>query len=328
MMNLPVELAVPAPWRRRVRWFVRTGVVLILLTGCRAPSAAPPVDNAAPPDPQGATVTTTLRIEQHFSGSELALARAAAEGDATRVATLVREGADANAVSAGGLPLLAWPLLQGNVAGVEALLAHGADPNRAVPAAGTAMTWAAKADDPRILQAFLDRGGNANAGNVDGEPLTKVAALAGHWENVQLLVERGAVIDAHPPTVPGDTVLGYYSAGQFDKAHWLLERGADPGYRIEAAPRPERVGAQPIVENIYWWPVNADRFPQLAQWQQRCQDLLAARGYTAPAEPPHLQRLRASQSSSADTPGDGRERDLDAEIAEHETQLRERLRED
>lgn len=280
--------------------------------------------DGAPQPRQGSMVTQTLRIEQHFNGPELELARAAASGDAAAVARLVNEEhADPNAISPGGLPLVAWPVLQGNAAGVRALLEHGADPNRAAPAAGTVMTWAAKAEDPVLLQAFLEHGGNPGAVDHNGEPLTRVAALADRWDNVKLLVERGADVNATAHGQPGTSLLAYYSAGQFDKAHWLLEHGADPGYKLETAPSEDRVGAQPIVENIYWWPVQAGRFPQLAQWQQRCQSLLAARGLPAPAEPAHLARLRASQGG-----GDGGSkapRDLDAGIREREAAIRQRL---
>ncbi|MDH5823205.1 ankyrin repeat domain-containing protein, partial [Luteimonas sp. RD2P54] len=215
-------------------------------------------------------------IGAHFSGETLALARATA-GDGGDVAALVAAGADPNAVSPGGLPLAVWPVLTDSPAGAAALLEAGADPNRTVPGAGSVMVWAARAGSPEVLAAFLDHGGDPDARDPDGVPLLKLAALAGRWPNVQLLVERGADVDAHPPGVPGDTVLGYYSAGQFDKAHWLLEHGADPGHRIEDAPVAARIGAQPVVENVYWWPVQAGRFPELARWQQRCQALLAAR---------------------------------------------------
>lgn len=297
--------------------------LLCMLPACRVQTANDAGDGAPQPR-QGSMVTPTLRIERHFSGPELELARAAAAGDTAQVARLVaQEHADPNAVSPGGLPLVAWPVLQGNAAGVRALLEHGADANRAAPAAGTVMTWAAKAEDPAVLQAFLEHGGNPDAVDNDGEPLTRVAALAGRWDNVKLLVEHGADIDAIAHGQPGTSLLAYYSAGQFDKAHWLLEQGADPGYRIETAPTEGRVGAQPIVENIYWWPVQAGRYPQLAQWQQRCQALLAARGLAAPAEPPHLARLRTSQGGDAGN--DAAPRDLDAEIREREAELKRSL---
>lgn len=280
--------------------------------------------SASRPSRQGSPVTPTLSIDQHFSGPELELARAAADGDVAAISRLIREdNADPNVVSPGGLPLIAWPVLQGNAAGVRALLEHGADPNRPAPAAGTVMTWAAGAEDPAVLQTFLERGGNPDAVNADGEPLTRVAALNGHWDNVKLLIDRGADIDALARGQEGTSLLAYYSAGQFDKAHWLLEHGADPGYRIDNAPTPERIGAQPIIENIYWWPVQQARFPQLAQWQQRSQALLASRGHTAPAEPPHLARLRASQGGSA--AADEAPRDLDAEIRDKEAALKRRL---
>ena len=269
-------------------------------------------------------MTPTLQIERHFSGPELELAHAAAAGEREEVARLVRAGADPNAVSPGGLPLIAWPILQDNADGVAALLDNGANPNRPVPAAGTAMVWAAKAPNPRILDTFLEHGGDAEARSADREPLTRVAALAGRWGNVQRLVGHGAAVDAAAQDDDGDTLLAYYSAGQFDKAHWLLEHGADPGHRIAKSAVAQRIGAQPIVENIYWWPVQAGRFPELAQWQRRCQDLLAARGFPAPTQPAHLARLRASQqdgSSNAATP-----RGLDAAIGEGEAAIRQEQR--
>lgn len=260
-----------------------------------------------------------LQIEQHFSGPELELAQAAAAGRGNEVERLVRHAhADANAVSPGGLPLLAWPVLHGNAAGVAALLEAGADPNRAVPAVGTVMVWAAKAESPEVLRAFLERGGRADASDLDRQPLTRIAALAGQWDNVKLLIEHGADIDA---PAHGDTLLTYYSRGQFDKTHWLLERGADPTHRLESATKPERIGAQTVVENVYWWPVDGGKFPQLAQWQQRCQQLLAARGLTLPREPAHLQRLRLAQGGGEAASA----ADLKADIERRESELKDAL---
>ncbi|MGO1000320.1 ankyrin repeat domain-containing protein [Lysobacter sp. CA196] len=268
-----------------------------------------------------------LQIEQHFNGPELELAQAAAAGHGNEVRRLVNEGADANAVSPGGLPLLAWPVLRGNAAGVVALLDAGADPNRAVPAVGTVMVWAAKAESPEVLRAFLEHGGRADASDLDQQPLTRIAALAGQWDNVKLLIEHGADIDAPAHGRDGDTLLTYYSRGQFDKTHWLLEHGADPTHRLESAAKPERIGAQTVVENVYWWPINDGKFPQLAQWQQRCQQLLAARGLTLPREPAHLQRLRVAQGGGAAAPATelGRGGDLNTDIERRESELKDAL---
>lgn len=182
---------------------------------------------------------------------------------------------------------------------------------------------AARSDDPATLIELLARGGDANARNRDGEPLLLVAQLAGQWDNVQLLVERGADINAHPEGRPGDTVLAFYSAGQFDKVHWLLEHGADPSYTIQSAAAAARVGSQPIVENIYWWPVQAGQFPALAQWQRKSQDLLAAQGITAPEQPAHLRKLYDAQQNRGAA---GHEAEsLDQAIGDAERRIRESL---
>ena len=79
----------------RTLWF---GLALVVIAGCREPASAAPV-SPLPHDTQGANVPQTLDIARHFTGPELALARAAASGDADKVGTLVREQrADPNAI--------------------------------------------------------------------------------------------------------------------------------------------------------------------------------------------------------------------------------------
>ncbi len=274
------------------------------------------------------SVTSRLRIEDHFTGANLALAQAAAADDAAQVRSLIRErGADPNAVSPKGLALIAWPLLKDAPRGVEALLSNGSDPNRELASVGPAIVLAAKSEDPAMLRAFLDHGGNPNAMSSNLEPLTIVAQMASRWSNVQLLIERGADINTIAHGDPGDTVLAFYSAGQFDKVEWLLAKGADPAARIDQSPKPERIGAQPIVENIYWWPVDAMRFPVLAQAQRRCQDYLAKQlKIYAPQEPAHLAKLRQSQQSGGSPGATSRTRALDPRIAESEARIRAQLR--
>ena len=271
-----------------------------------------------------ANIPLNIPIEEHFQGNELALAKAAAADDAGEVRELVQKrGANPNAVSSKGLALIAWPLLRNAQAGVIALLDNGADPNLELSGIGPAIVLAAKSVDAALLRAFIDHGGNVDALSVNREPLLIVAQMAGRWPNVQLLVERGADINAIAHGDAGDTVLAFYSAGQFDKAEWLLQHGADPGARIEKAMKPERVGSQPIVENIYWWPVDAMRFPVLAQAQRRCQDFLAQKlKLYAPAEPAHLAKLRQSQQSSH---SDRDSKPLDASVGEAEARIRKQL---
>ncbi|MGH9379685.1 MAG: ankyrin repeat domain-containing protein [Thermoanaerobaculia bacterium] len=243
---------------------------------------------------EGGNVPENLAPELHFSGAQLALARAAMAGDREEVARLVAvEQADPNASTVDGTPLLAWPMLADSVAGVEALLDARADPNLPVPGHGSAIALAARAENPAILVALLDHGGDPDAMNDNREPLWYVAAVNRRWDNIRLLVERGADVNLPAHRNPANTLVAFYSSGQFEKVHWLLEHGADPGYRIAEAAAPDRVGARPVVEHIYWWPTDAEAFPEKAAWQTRCQEWLAARGYERPPEPAWLARMTA-----------------------------------
>ncbi len=242
-------------------------------------------------------MNTDVKLDKHFHGTDLQLAEAAARGDVAAVADLIRSGANPNTISAEGMPLLLWPVQQGNVAGTTALLANGANPNLVIPRFGSAMVLVAKLDDRRWLRLFLDHGGDPNARSADAEPLTRIAMLAGQWPSVQLLIERGAEVDASVQDVPSRTPLAFYAgSGQFEQVVWLLQHGADPTVRLEQAASAERVGAMPVLESIYWYPINAKQFPQGAQWQRKAQQWLLQNGVSeVPAEPDSMRKLRESK---------------------------------
>jgi hypothetical protein len=208
-----------------------------------------------------------------------------------------------------------------SMSALHVALADGAGRNKET-SVSTGIVQAAKAADPSALRKLLDGGASPNTMSENREPLIVVAQMAGRWDNVKLLIERGADVNAFAHGNRADTVLAFYSAGQFDKALWLLEHGADPSYRIESAVAPNRIGAQPIVENIYWWPVHAPQFPALAQAQRKCQDLIAARGFKAPSEPEHLRQLRESRQRAA---GSQTSTPLDKQIRETEDAVKRKL---
>ncbi len=244
-----------------------------------------------------------IRLDEHFTGAEKRLAEAAAQGDAATVKRLIAEGADPNAISAKGMPLIVWPLHTGNLEGVTALLANGADPQLSVAAAGgrdqePVIAWAARLSDPAFLQAFLDHGGDANSlGDTDGRvPLIHIARRQNNWQGVQLLVRRGADVNAPSYGDGGNTVLSFYAGiGAWERALWLLEHGADPGRKIESSANPDRVGRQPILENLYWRPTDPKRYPESRQVRERLWLALAQRGFRPPPEPDDWRELRQKQ---------------------------------
>lgn len=222
------------------------------------------------------------------------LALAAERGDAAAVKRLMKdEGVNPDKhFSPGGMPLVAWPIYTKNPAGLKAMLENGADPNVAKPYPvkadekqtnhGNAMVWAAKMDDPIYLKLLLDHGGDPNTRNANRETLLFQAMIwSDQWQNVQLLVERGADINNLTRNAP--IVWNYSARGGFGRVYWLLQHGADP--KLGSLGDPIRY---PVLEDIFWHPGN----PKNPKWQRLCQQWLLQHGYQRPPMPQHYREMR------------------------------------
>ncbi|MCD9031243.1 ankyrin repeat domain-containing protein [Luteimonas sp. Y-2-2-4F] len=220
-----------------------------------------------------------------------ALAVAAERGDAAEVRRLMQdEGVDPDTIFGGrdgGMPLLAWPIYAGSPEGLRAMLENGADPNVAKPYPeeegrsktnhSNAMVWAAEQEDPVYLELLLDHGGDPNTRNANNEALLFHAFIKqNQWRNVQLLVERGA--DVNAKVSAGGTIMNTYAArGGFMMVHWLLEHGADPTLEYVYG-RAEHLPHSRTIESIYWHPGDLND----PSWQRRCQQWLMAHGHERP----------------------------------------------
>ncbi len=219
-----------------------------------------------------------LNKEPWFPGNPqaAALALAAEHGDVKEIRRLMKdEGVNPDTVfTKEGTPLVAWPIFTKNPAGLKAMLENGADPDAFLlhPMQHTtrfkgriknnAMVWAAKADDPVYLKLLLDHGGNPNTRNSNGETLLLQAKFSGAWENIELLVERGA--DVNALSQQRAFLDEYAGLGSFVRTLWLLEHGAKP--------------TKHTIDNIFWHPGN----PKEPQWQRDCQQWLLQHGYERP----------------------------------------------
>lgn len=258
------------------RWAVM--VLLAVLTGCLAPSSPGSAEAAL-------WFPNDLKAQ--------ALATASEHGNVAEVQRLMKvEGVNPDKIfSPEGSPLLVWPIYTKSPQGLKAMLENGADPNARFPtpivtkykdgSVGTyykenAMVWAAKAKDPIYLRLLLDHGGDPNTRNGNDETLLFHAFIWGkQWENVKLLVERNADVNARSK---GTTILeDYAGGGGFMQAFWLLEHGADPKLnfiRDPAAPSDQ----SHIIDAIFWHPGN----PKDPTWQRKCQQWLLQHGYKRP----------------------------------------------
>ncbi|MGY1519053.1 ankyrin repeat domain-containing protein [Luteimonas sp. A482] len=227
-----------------------------------------------------------------------ALAIAAEHGDAARISRLMRDDrVDPDTIFSspkGRIPLLAWPIITGSPEGLRAMLEAGADPNVKRPFPSdrgeryypNAMVWAAQHNDPVYLEILLDHGGDPNTRNTNDEALLFHAYIhQNQWRNVQLLVERGADVNAQASV--STITSSYASRGGFMMVHWLLEHGADPSLDY-AYDKPVVEPDSHTIEAIFWHPGD----PEDPSWQRKCQQWLLASGYSRPSMPEHYRLMR------------------------------------
>jgi ankyrin repeat protein len=225
-------------------WASMAGLT-ILLSGCNvtSPGASTSDSNSSP-----SAQSNWFNPANSFKNPQAqALARAAQDNNADEVHRLIKD----EHINPDTLftdddnqdPLVAWPVVTNSLGGLKALLDNGANPNARDPKTRTehysdgsggtfythnnAMVYAAMNEDPAYLKLLLERGGDPNTQNTNGETLLFQAYIwHNQWQNVKVLVEHGVNINA---ITEARSILGDYTQeGNFEAAYWLLQHGADP----------------------------------------------------------------------------------------------------
>ncbi|QES51895.1 hypothetical protein DEJ50_32655 [Streptomyces venezuelae] len=159
------------------------------------------------------------------------LTRAAENGDAAAVASLLSAGAEVDARNSARRTALELAVSAGQAEIVRLLLAAGADPCR--PAGDyeelTPLLLAAMLPHAEVVKALLAAGASLGAqGLVEYVPLAVAATSGkqGYPHIVVLFLEHGADINA---VMRGRTALELaIGGGKVQMARWLLRRGAKP----------------------------------------------------------------------------------------------------
>ncbi|APZ96836.1 ankyrin repeat domain-containing protein [Fuerstiella marisgermanici] len=175
----------------------------------------------------------------------IALCEAIEENDIAEIDRLIGAGADVNAKGKGNMTPLLWAFPDNKLKRFVSLLEHGADPNvvtksefgvRSAFHVGDSVThMASRSAFPKHFEAVMKHGGDPqlfDTGKGDTLLHAVITSRAPHKikkERIQLLIEKGADLNAvdasgNPPVT--DAVAWF---GQFDIASQLLKAGADYG---------------------------------------------------------------------------------------------------
>lgn len=253
----------------------------------------------APPSNRALAIDAASWFPDNPKAQQLILAADAGRADEVR-RLMQHEGVDPDKIFSkeSKYPLIAYLVMYKYPKALQVLLENGADPNArfATPRVtkykdgsvdvsypNNAMVWAAKADDTIYLRLLLDHGGDPDTRNSNDENLLLQAFLWGkQWENIKLLVERGADVNAKNQAKP--FVSEYASMGGFEATYWLLQHGANPDNDSEDP------GSKTTINSIFWYPSK----PGHIEWQRKCQQWLLARGYKRPPMPDYIRDMRKS----------------------------------
>src|SRR5262245_11169898 len=162
-----------------------------------------------------------------------ALLEAAKSGDKDTLRTLLRKGADVNAVERDGSTALPWAAYRDDLESVDLLIRAGAKVNAANDLGATPLWTACQNGSEPMVRRLLAAGANPNAKLLLGETLLMVAARVGNPAVVEQLLAKGADVNAR--AARNQTALMWAVAQKHpDVVKVLLARGADVKARSDA----------------------------------------------------------------------------------------------
>jgi ankyrin repeat protein len=196
-------------------------LTFLFLTSCGDHSSALP-----------SFMRTSYPATKYFTGPLLPLAQAIENDDLRALEQHLTQapGNKYQNVEQAGMSLLLYAMMNRRKEAMGILLDHHADPNQNTHLGESKLQIqpvgiAAGGEDQEILKILLDHGGNPNSYYED-KPALFIAADAGRFEQMHLLLDKGADMNLAAPD--GRTaVMVLADHADFDQVIDLIKRGAD-----------------------------------------------------------------------------------------------------
>ena len=193
----------------------------VLLAGCGDVSALLP-----------SFMRPAYPASKYFKGPLLPLAQAIEDDDRRALEERLTQasGKEHQNDEQEGMTLLLYTMMNRRKEAMQVLLKHGVNPNQNTLLGENKLQVqpvgaAAVGEDVDLLKILLDHGGDPNS-RYNDEPALFAAAAADRYDQMRLLLARGADINAAAPD--GRTaVIALADHAQFDQVVYLITKGAD-----------------------------------------------------------------------------------------------------
>jgi ankyrin repeat protein len=178
---------------------------------------------------------------------------AAMAGDREAVRTLLKQGADVNAVQGDGVTALHWAAMKRDAELAEMLLVAGGNVRAKTRFGGyTPLHVAAEYGSAPIVQALVRAGADVNGTTNTGATPLMLAAQAGDTGAIAALVDGGAKVNATEAERGHTPLMFAAAANRLPAVTLLLARGADPNIATKTTDLSalSRAGGNPDGRNL------------------------------------------------------------------------------